>query len=73
MTINLVTLLVGFLIFFLVAYGARLVIRQLGAPPPTEIIVMLILLVIFIVWLLQELGISGPIIRVGSAAFRTVA
>jgi energy-coupling factor transporter transmembrane protein EcfT len=70
MTINLVHLLVGFLIFLLVAYGARLIIRQLAAPPPVETIVMLILLVVFIVWLLSELGIGGPVIHIGSASFR---
>ena len=65
MTINLIHLLLGPLIFFLIAYGARLVIRHLAAPPPVETIVMLVLLVLFIVWLVGELGLSGPVIRIG--------
>lgn len=68
MTINLVHLLIGFLFFFLLAYGARLMIRYFGAPHPVETIVMLILLIVFIVWLLQEIGITGPIIRIGNTA-----
>jgi amino acid transporter len=65
MTINLVSLLIGFLVFFLLAYGVRLMCRQLAAPPPVETIVLLILLVVFIFWLLGELGVRGPVIHVG--------
>jgi hypothetical protein len=68
MTINLVHLLVGFLFFFLLAYGARLMIRYFGAPQPVETIVMLILLIVFVVWILQEIGVTGPVIRIGNAA-----
>ena len=71
MTINLIHLLLGFLIFFLIAYGARLVIRHLAAPPPVETIVMLVLLVLFIVWLVGEFGLSGPVIRIGEIGLYT--
>ena len=65
MTINLFSLLIGFLVFFILAYATRLVCRQLAAPAPIETVILLILLVMFIFWLIGELGLRGPVIHVG--------
>lgn len=67
MTINLVALLIGLLVFGLIAYVARWALAQFQAPQPVQMIVMVLLLIIFIVWLLGELGIGGPTLRVGAA------
>lgn len=67
MTINLIQILLIFLVFFALAYGARLLLRAFAAPAPAEAIVMLILLVMFIIVLINSLGISGPVIRIGEA------
>ncbi len=67
MTVNLIHLLIGCLVFGLIAYVARPVLRPFAAQAPGETIVLVILLILLIVWLLGELGVGGPVIRIGEA------
>ena len=65
MSINPVSLLIGLLVFGLIAYVARWALNQFPAPQPIQMIVMVIIFVIFLFWLLGELGVHGSRIRIG--------
>lgn len=54
---HMIALLVSLLILCVIVYVANLIIAQLGLPPPVKTIVYLIVGLIFLVWLLDTLGI----------------
>lgn len=69
MTINLVSLLIGLVLWFLVGWLAKWGLTYFEAPPPVRMVVMVILLILFVLWLLTELGLTGysPTIHLGLA------
>jgi len=58
-------LLVGILIFGLIAYVVRWALAQFAVPAPVSTVVMILLLIVFVVWLLGVLGLGGPVLRIG--------
>jgi hypothetical protein len=67
MTIPLVTILVGLLIFALVLWAIRQLVPHLGLPSVVVTILYVVVVVIFVFWLLSVLGLwsGGGTVRVG--------
>jgi hypothetical protein len=66
MVIDPVYLIVGLIFWGIVGYAAKAIIPQF-APPPIANLIFLLLAVLFLLWLLNALGLVFPTIRIGRA------